>query len=90
MTTKHTPGPWNFDNHSPALPVLGIYAADGKNPFHGDRSQEELAANARLIAAAPELLEALQGLLNALPSATTHPAIKVARAAIAKAIGEQK
>ncbi|MBS3998131.1 MAG: hypothetical protein KGZ67_12525 [Hydrogenophaga sp.] len=32
-----------------------------------------------------DLLEALQGLLNALPSATTHPAIKAARAAIASA-----
>ena len=39
----------------------------------------------RLMAAAPELLEALQGLLDALPSATTHPAIKAARDAIAKA-----
>lgn len=37
---------------------------------------------------APVLLEATQALLNALPSATTHPAIKQARAAIAKATGE--
>jgi hypothetical protein len=44
--------------------------------------------DARLIAAAPDLLAALEGLLNALPSATTHPAIKAARAAIAKATGE--
>lgn len=29
-----------------------------------------------------ELREALEGLLNALPSATTHPAIKAARAAL--------
>jgi hypothetical protein len=34
-----------------------------------------------------ELVEALKGLLNALPSATTHPAIKAARAVIAKAEG---
>lgn len=32
-----------------------------------------------------DLLAALHGLLNALPSATTHPAIKAARADIAKA-----
>jgi hypothetical protein len=44
--------------------------------------------DARLIAAAPDLLAALEELLNALPSATTHPAIKAARAAIAKATGE--
>ena len=36
-----------------------------------------------------ELRHALQGLLDALPSATTHPAIKSARAAIARATGEQ-
>jgi len=32
---------------------------------------------------AKKLVEAMQGLLDALPSATTHPAIKAARAAIA-------
>lgn len=52
------------------------------------RETEERAANKRLIAAAPDLLEALEELLNALPSATTHPAIKAARAAIARATGE--
>ena len=31
----------------------------------------------------------VRGLLDALPSATTHPAIKAARAAIAKATGER-
>ena len=35
------------------------------------------------------LRQALQGLLDALPSATTHPAIKAARAAIARATGGQ-
>lgn len=44
---------------------------------------------ARLFAAAPDLLDALGELLNALPSATTHPAIKKARAAIARASGAQ-
>ena len=44
----------------------------------------------RLMAAAPDLLEALRGLLDALPSATTHPAIRSARAAIARATGEQQ
>ena len=36
-----------------------------------------------------ELRRALQGLLDALPSATAHPAIESARTAIAKATGEQ-
>lgn len=43
----------------------------------------------RLNAERAELLEALKGLLDALPSATTHPAIKAARAAIAKAEGKE-
>ena len=42
----------------------------------------------RLAAAAPELLEACEGLLSVLP-ATGHHAIDVARSAIAKAKGEE-
>ena len=34
------------------------------------------------------LREALEGLLNALPSATTHPAIKAARSAVAHSQGK--
>jgi len=49
---------------------------------------EMQSANAQLISAAPDLLDAILGLLNAMPSATTHPAIKAARAAITKATGE--
>jgi histidinol-phosphate/aromatic aminotransferase/cobyric acid decarboxylase-like protein len=44
----------------------------------------ELKANARLIAAAPELLEALRGMLSNSHS-YTNPRIEAARAAIAKA-----
>jgi hypothetical protein len=91
--TTHTPGPW----------AIGPTIAGGCDILAGrigervvvaraaDNSLlpiDECAANARLIVAAPELLEALEGLLNALHSHTTHPAIKSARAAIAKAKGE--
>lgn len=44
--------------------------------------------NAHLLAAALDLLASTEGLLNALHSHTTHPAIIAARAAIAKAKGE--
>lgn len=57
-----------------------------KSKYHVD-VRAEAEANARLIAAAPELLDALLGLLCALPSATSHPAIRAARAAIGKAKG---
>jgi chromosome segregation ATPase len=61
--------------------------------FRFERRQDELnQLRANLESAEKErdaLRQALQGLLDALPSATTHPAIKAARAAIARATGEQ-
>lgn len=60
--------------------------------FWRDLKDEEAKANARLIAAAPELLEALALCLHAVALAGwdgDHCAIK-ARAAIAKATGEQQ
>ena len=51
--------------------------------------EEKISAAESAIAERDELINALRGLLDALPSATTHPAIKAARAAIAKATGEQ-
>lgn len=49
---------------------------------------EMIAAADAAIAERDALRQALQGLLDALPSATTHPAINAARAAIARATGE--
>jgi hypothetical protein len=95
--TKHTPGPWEFDDkHSSGFPLLCLYAADNRNPFHGSRSDDEQNANARLIAAAPELLEALRAITDQLERIgdTRYDKdgqyIDAARAAIAKATGEQK
>ena len=62
----------------------------------GTHSDEESEANARLIAAAPELLEALQMAEKAMVKGrnVTYPewygVINKARAAIAKATGETK
>ena len=63
--------------------------------YEGANSQEaeETRANARLIAAAPELLEALQAALEALRGSAGFDEInnakKHGKAAIAKATGEQ-
>jgi hypothetical protein len=56
--TKHTPGPWYAWNIQ-----LG---PEGKGPysFPLGRDSETAAANARLIAAAPEMLEALREMMN--------------------------
>ena len=67
MTAKHTPGQWAYHNtptpfiHVAAggLPICQIYTSTA----HG-QSMGEQFANARLIAAAPELLAALQALVG--------------------------
>lgn len=85
MTTQHTPGPWELRQSSRDYWFIDYdQGGEGYTLTKLDCGEKD----ARLISAAPELLAALEGLLNALPSATTHPAIKAARAAIAKATGE--
>ena len=101
--TKHTPGPWRAEEVFPGGgPEFSIKAA-GKD-YHvcgcgayqhshpaASFTRDEGQANARLIAAAPELLEALRGMVGlhdngtAYDSATT---IAYARAAILKAEGK--
>ena len=115
METKHTPGPWHasgievFD-HNPQFDEKGARIGDTPNMIckieypYGDvcfRHGATKEANARLIAAAPELLEALRGALDALmvqPSSTIgftqeestirRDAKRAIRAAIARATGE--
>lgn len=90
-----TPGPWVVDSGEALnvrAPHGGIVAQlhhlKGRHGMGGRLPDGEAVANARLIAAAPDMLDALEGLLNALPSATTHPSVAQARRALAKARGE--
>lgn len=69
---KHTPGPWaaglTENRKVPAL-VVGATSACGFAPLvcHVQSADIDIGnANARLIAAAPELLSALQGLLKGI------------------------
>ena len=62
--SKHTPGPWqigkNFGSVVCDTPVPGIRGSDDTEYYGGHLIAESVTeANARLIAAAPELLEAL-------------------------------
>ena len=90
MTTQHTPGPWYIDcqNESAAIGYRAIVDGDGYTVCSPSPMGQ---ANARLIAAAPDLLAALRLCERALEErdaeAEEHAA-KAARAAIAKATGE--
>lgn len=56
MSTKHTPGPWSVDPDAPEY-VTGYQIA---STVQGDHMEPVSEANARLIAAAPELLAVLE------------------------------
>lgn len=54
----HTPGPWRIESrgsHNPLIETDGLTVAEVLDDCHPDTEQQE--ANARLIAAAPDLLE---------------------------------
>lgn len=102
--SKHTPGPWfvraqdtGFLIDSPKtkeqphgrVAAVAQYSYDWAGPMRA-----EALANARLIAAAPELLAALEVILrdhmavHGVGDLEMQPALFQARAAIAKATGE--
>lgn len=85
----HTSGPWRQSEVTPEAVLSGRdqLVADCS---HGHRPppRDEVVGNARLIAAAPELLEALEYMVDALGFGTEHPSVELARAAIAKARGK--
>lgn len=95
---KHTPGPWHYRTHDGS--IGSIDAADGTavaqafqvNPISVDLTQASRVANAKLIAAAPELLEALKEITEAFEGRCAdwenpefNDCYNKARAAIAKA-----
>jgi hypothetical protein len=62
MTTKHTAGPWKAyrtDESNKRLPLTVGMDEGNEAKIFGDNTE----ANARLIAAAPELLEAIKAVL---------------------------
>ena len=91
MSTKHTPGPWHGET------ITGrhkVWADRGLNEDQAVIATVDTSANARLIAAAPELLEALNGFepVDVVNFARWMERYQVvmnnARAAIAKATGQ--
>ena len=88
---KHTKGPWEVDA-SECLKVRntsGSIAMIMQTHLRGRRSNDETHANARLIAAAPDMLEALMlTQRTGMSGAQQLEAMQAARAAIAKATGQ--
>lgn len=95
-TISHTPGPWTFERHGKESNyfgnIIGHYTERTVRTItcqlrYG--TDEEQEANAHLIAAAPDLLEALKGFMKAVE---WESKIRVewdrANDAIAKAKGE--
>ena len=91
---KHTPKPWTCTPGRDYCSQFDIWDKDG---MEVQCSNAEREANARLIAAAPDLLEALESLYhtaNSIGEDTCDPvafagALEDARAAIAKARGQE-
>lgn len=109
--SAHTPGPWVFGNWADKkqgepdgaswVEIWSLQDGEDALPFVACKHQDQLA-NARLIAAAPELLEALKDMLevhgvrwehvradSSIPQSWVELSDK-ARAAIAKATPEAK
>ena len=95
---KHTPGPWviervdkqYYDSHtgqpSSTLSWMNIDSG-GRTVASAHSFTENMEANARLIAAAPEMLEALQEIERGV---STLDAARIAAKAIAKATGGEE
>ncbi|MDE1997972.1 MAG: hypothetical protein KGI52_03480 [Burkholderiales bacterium] len=96
---KHTPGPWVVDEpHQVFASSIGEYVAITQIEDHRPIPSEQVEANACLIAAAPELLDAAENALNTLIACCVSAggvddrkaileAQQMLRAAIAKATG---
>ena len=97
---KHTPGPWRADSTHVRTAINSIATVNNqrkhiaminitKNPEY-EITIEEHEANAMLIAAAPDLLEALEMLaaVDFGADGSVERGARLARIAIAKATGE--
>lgn len=100
--TDHTPGPWTEDNEDPrelardfgGITIVASNGGDGATfTAIAVGSGPEAVANARLIAAAPDLLAALEAIANMTVDENTDHAqlsalcIAIAGAAKAKVTG---
>ena len=89
--TQHTPGPWRMGKRAYDRAIYGQQGAEVASMLDLFHTPAESLANARLIAAAPDLLEALRDITDLAErygvGEHCDGNILAARAAIAKAEG---
>jgi hypothetical protein len=98
----HTPGPWNASDRCPRAHSANIYAdgvwvagamgdhdIEGSGPADGFPTNDQCEANARLIAAAPDLLDVALDVVDLLEEMGLNTSELAHRAedAIVKAVG---
>lgn len=95
MKTQHAPGPYHAVNHyicnannQVIARVCASNADDMLNCHFDHLANIGMDETASLIAAAPELLEALEAMLETFEPSNNLPIIDTARAAVSKARGE--
>ena len=94
MKTQHTPGPWEYMESSIVGPNIGSSEEKWLRPVIARFSTGVSLANLNLMLSVPELLDSLKVMLrdyaavHGVGDLEMQPALLQARAAIAKATGE--
>lgn len=89
--TQHTPGPWHVGVKQAEKIVYDStgWAVANATVYHGENDAEQVKANARLIAAAPDLLEFAKAVVRYAGSAGDDYLADKARDVIAQATGDK-
>lgn len=94
MKTEHTQGPWYYNKHMKGYAIHNVHFGTYNVAIAVDRGGET-ESNARLIAAAPELLEAVTAMMHDIEifyakyRDPNSEYLKNLKAAIAKATGKE-
>lgn len=91
QTAQHTPGPWNYGETTDGraqVSANGVTLCQSTPSETKIRGLEHALANARLIAAAPQMLKALQFILIDANSTLDYEARLILEAAVSCAAGK--